>query len=155
MEENKKVIEINGVKLEVDMRYATRIETLMVGSRVKVLVKGYSDSFTVYPGVLIGFEPFKALPTLVVAYLHIEYAKATLKFLHYNANTKDTEVIAAESASEGLELNRDDVLGKMDSEIEKALAVVEDLRRQKQYFLAQFGRYFEPVLPKVEPELNA
>ena len=141
MNENMKVIEINGVKLEVDMRYAKRVETLAVGSRVKVLVKGYGDSFNVYPGVLIGFEPFLKLPTLVVAYLKIEYNNATLQFLSYNTLTKDTEVIAAESNSEGLELNRNDVIGKMDRDIAKKEADVEEAKRQKEYFLAQFATY--------------
>ncbi len=156
MDENMKLIEINGVKLEVDMRFARRVETLAVGSRVKVLIKsGYSDSFSVHPGVLIGFEPFEALPTLVVAYLEIDYSDAKLKFLYFNAKTKDTEIIAAESASEGLELSRDDTLAKMDRNIEQKIAAVEDAKRQRAFFLAQFGRYFTPVEPVAEPEVRA
>ena len=49
------VIEINGVKLEVDMRYAKRVDLLRIGSRVKVLVKTYSE-YKIYPGVKIGRE---------------------------------------------------------------------------------------------------
>lgn len=67
-DQNKRVIEINGVKLEVDMRYAKRVDELRVGSKVKVLNKEYS-SYKVYPGVIVGFEEFDNLPTIVVAYL--------------------------------------------------------------------------------------
>ena len=46
-EDQKRIIEVNGVKLEVDMRYARKIEELRVGSRVKVLIKNYSR-YSVY-----------------------------------------------------------------------------------------------------------
>jgi len=32
-------VEINGIKMDVDLRSATRIETVKVGTHVKVLVK--------------------------------------------------------------------------------------------------------------------
>jgi hypothetical protein len=51
-EETKRVIEINGVKMEVDMRYAKRVDELRIGSRVKVLIKEYS-SYKIYLGVSI------------------------------------------------------------------------------------------------------
>ena len=70
--ENKTVIEVNGVKLEVDLRQAVRIDTLGVGDRVKVMVKIYSD-YKVYAGVVVGFEPFKELPTIIIAYLDTQY----------------------------------------------------------------------------------
>ena len=35
--DNKKIVEVNGIKLEVDMRYAKRIDEFRVGDTVKVL----------------------------------------------------------------------------------------------------------------------
>ncbi len=61
-----KIIEINSVKLEVDRRSAERVDQIQVGDRVKVLNKQYSD-YKVYHGVVIGFEPFEELPTIIVA----------------------------------------------------------------------------------------
>lgn len=45
MEEYKKIVEINGIKMEVDMRHAKTIDTYKIGDRVKVLVKQYSDTY--------------------------------------------------------------------------------------------------------------
>lgn len=40
--DQKRIIEVNGVKLEVDLRNARRVDEFRVGSPVKVLVKNYS-----------------------------------------------------------------------------------------------------------------
>ena len=94
--DQKRVIEVNGVKLEVDMRYAKRIEELRIGSKVKALNKEYS-SYSVYPGVIVGFEQFEKLPTIVVAYYKTDYSGSDIKFVYYNAETKDTEICSAVS----------------------------------------------------------
>ena len=88
------VVEVNGVKLEVDLRSAKRIDTLQVGSRVKVLTKGY-DGYKVRPGIVAGFEPFDKLPTIIVAVLDITYLEAKLDFVLFNSESKDIEVVAA------------------------------------------------------------
>ena len=46
MEDEKeymKTIEINGVKLEIDLRTAKRVDTFKIGDNVKVLKKEYGD----------------------------------------------------------------------------------------------------------------
>ena len=86
------IIEINGVKLEVDLRHAKRIDELTIGSPVKCLVKKY-ESYAVYPGIIIGFEPFLSLPTIVVAYLETDTYNADIKFVAFNTNTKDFEIV--------------------------------------------------------------
>lgn len=43
------IIEINGVKLEIDLRHAKRIDNLRVGDTVKVLRKRYDDSYESFP----------------------------------------------------------------------------------------------------------
>ena len=79
-EQEKTIIEVGGVKLEVDMRYARRVDTLRVGDRVKCLVKKYGNTHETYPGVVVGFEPFPSLPSIVVAYLDTSsYNGDTLK----------------------------------------------------------------------------
>ena len=40
-EDNKRIIEINGIKMEVDLRNAKRIDTFKVGDPVKVLDMTY------------------------------------------------------------------------------------------------------------------
>ena len=62
------VIEINGSKFDVDFREAKEINTFKVGDKVKVLKKKYLEH-VVYPGIIVGFEQFQKLPTIVIAYL--------------------------------------------------------------------------------------
>ena len=45
--EEKRIVEIDGVKIEVDLRTAKRIDTFRVGDNVKVLCKEYNGDFTV------------------------------------------------------------------------------------------------------------
>ena len=140
------IIEVNGVKLEVDLRTAKRIDQLKVGDRVKVLLKTYSD-YKVHAGTVVGFEPFTKLPTIIVAYLDIDYNGATVKFVYFNAETKDTEIVAAID-NDQLDVNKADVLGRFDREIEKKQAEADDLRQRRAFFETQFRAYWtysEPV----------
>lgn len=144
-EKQTAIIEINGVKLEVDLRTAKRIDQLSIGSRVKCLVKGYGNDFATYPGVIVGFEPFPSKPTIVVAYLDTSYAGG-LKFKAFNSETKDFEVIA-DLDNNALEIDKADVLRKMDREIDTKALELQKLNEQRAYFLAHFGRYFTDLEP--------
>ena len=145
--EGKTVIEVNGVKLEVDLRTARRVDELRVGDRVKVLVKGYSE-YTVHAGTIIGFEPFKGLPTVIVAYLVKDYSKVEVKFLYFNAQTKEAEIVKAIDDDQ-LDIDKATVLQQFDREIQKGLDAVEDIRRKRAYFVDNFKAYW-PELVKVE-----
>lgn len=141
------IIEINGIKLEVDLRTAKRIDELSIGSRVKCLVKssyGGSD-FATYPGVIVGFDPFPSKPTISVAYLDTSYGGG-LKFKAFNSDTKDFEVIA-DIDNNALEIDKADVLRKMDREIDTKALELQKLQEQRAYFLSHFGRYFADLVP--------
>lgn len=142
----KTIIEVNGVKLEVDLRTAKRVDTLRVGDRVKVLNKEYSD-YRVYAGTVIGFEPFENLPTVIIAYLKNDYSGPDVKFLYFNAQSKDTEVVKSIDDDQ-LDIDRATVVQHMEREIDKKLAEVEDMRAKKAYFLQKFKAYW-PELAKV------
>lgn len=144
-EKQTTIIEVNGVKLEVDLRSAKRIDQLVIGTRVKCLVKGYGGDFATYPGVIVGFDPFPSKPTMNVAYLDSSYGGG-LKFKAFNADTKDFEVVA-DLDNNSLEIDRDDVLRRMDREIEAKRLEVEKLEQARTYFLAHFGRYFADLTP--------
>lgn len=143
----KTIIEVNGVKLEVDLRHAKRIDTLQVGDRVKVLIKTYSD-YKVFAGTVVGFEPFKNLPTVIIAYLDVEYNSASVKFVYFNAQSKEVEVVKAID-DDCLDIDKVGVLQKFDREIEKKKDEVTDLEAKRAYFLANFRAYW-PELAKVE-----
>jgi hypothetical protein len=135
---DKRIIEINGVKLEVDLTEATVIDHYKVGDPVKCLIKRYGSSYESVPGVIVGFDAFKKLPTIIVAYLE---GGSAVKFLHLNESSEDVEITAMNAKDLPFEKSR--VLDLMDREITKAETTVADLKHKKQFFLNEFGKYFE------------
>lgn len=135
-------VEINGIKLEIDMRTARKVENYKIGDRVKVLVKEYS-SYKPHPGVIVAFDMFEKQPTITVAYLDVDYSGAELKFAYINGNVsedKDQPEIAP--YNDDIHVNRADVIEKLNKEIFKKQTEIEDLERKKSYFLSNFNKYF-------------
>jgi len=142
-EQEKTIIEVGGVKLEVDMRYARRVDTLRVGDRVKCLVKKYGNTHETYPGVVVGFEPFPSLPSIVVAYLDTSsYNGDTLKVKTFNQKTEDFEIVPDVDRN-SLEVDKGRVLTMLDRDIEKKREELNQSELRRQYFLDNFGSYFE------------
>lgn len=137
------IIEINGVKLEVDLRSAKRVDHLVVGSKVKLLVKSsYGSEPKVHCGVVVGFEAFQSLPTIIVCYLEVEWSKAELKFAYINEKSAEKyEMIA--TIDDELPIAKADMIASMDREIEKKREEIADIERKRDYFLRYFNRYFE------------
>jgi hypothetical protein len=135
----KQIVEINGVKLEIDMRYAKRIDKFKIGDKVKLLKEKYPDDFRIHPGVIVGFENFKSLPSIIIAYLEIDYSGAKLLFEYFNAKSKCELVIAEDNY---LPIEKATTLDQMDREILKTEEEVADLQRKKKFFLDNFEKYF-------------
>jgi hypothetical protein len=150
MDKQTTIIEVNGVKLEIDLRSAKRIDNLRVGDRVKCLVKGYGGSMTTHAGIVVGFEPFPSLPSIVVAYLETGYASSGLKFKTFNAKTEDFEVVA-DIDSNALEIDRESILDNFDRETDKKRQELAEIQSKRAFFLAHFGRYFSADGPAIEP----
>lgn len=138
--DEKRIIDIAGVKLEVDMRYAKTIDTYSIGQNVKVLKKKYSDSYESFPGIIVGFDNFKELPTIVIAYLVTEYNKTGIEFLYLNSQSKDAEICPM--VNDEIPFAKEDILRRLDSEIEKKEMEVNDIKVKKAYFIEHFGRHF-------------
>lgn len=144
-----KIVEIKGTKFDLDMRQAVRIDTLRVGDRVRLLKKGYSD-YTVHNGVVAGFEPFQKLPTIVIAYLEVDYSRAELKFISYNAKTEDVEIVKSIDDPTKMDLDRSMVANYFNKEIAKRREEIADLERKYEYFETQFAAYWSEVVPVLE-----
>jgi len=139
----KTIVEVNGVKLEVDMRYARRIDEVRIGDRVKVLKKaGYGDEHKVYPGIVVGFEPFQKLPTIVVAYVDQDWSKAEVKFLHFNSKA-EAEIIHA--ADEDFHVDRDSIIARFEREIAGKQREIETIEEQRRYFETNFRGYWQKI----------
>jgi hypothetical protein len=151
MDDTKQIIEVNGVKLEIDTRYARRIEELRIGSRVKVLKEEYSST-TVYPGIVVGFEPFAKLPTIIVAYVKAGYSDVGLETVSYNAKTEKIEIVA--SIDDDFSVSKSEVLGWFRRERQKLDEKRAEIDAKEAFFLDRFKAYWrdEPLADQLKKD---
>lgn len=89
MDENTRIVEINGIKVEVDLRTAKRVDQFKIGNPVKVLRKRYGDTYEVLPGAIVGFAEFSVLPTIeIVTISH----SGEVEFIAFNEKSQDIEL---------------------------------------------------------------
>lgn len=137
MNENIRTIEVNGVTLEVDMRYAKRIDQFKVGDTVKVL-DNRNDRNEVKTGVITDFANFKELPTIMVAvYKAADYwSKPTIEFVPYNADTEGIEIVGV--SAEEVIVSRETIVQKFDDEIARKRDELNDLIVKRDTFVKYF-----------------
>lgn len=140
--ENKRIVEINGVKLEVDLRDAKVVDNYQIGQNVRVLVKEYGDKYAVHPGVIVAFDDFENLPTITCAYMEIKYGGSDIKFVHINSEIKDVEIAPAYEL-EDLRFKKADVIKSFKDEIVKKQEEIKDVERKIAYFESCFEQYFK------------
>lgn len=138
--ENKKIIEINGVKMEVDLRHAKIVDNFKVGDTIKVLIKGYSD-YKSHVGMIVGFDEFQKLPTIVIAYLNIEYSSTSINFVYFNSESTDVEICKINDWD--IPFSKSQIVEKLNNEINKKENELRELNGKKEMFLQMFGKYFE------------
>lgn len=95
--ETTKIIEVNGVKMELDARTAKvqEVQTFHVGDAVLLLVPEatYGGKKTsALPGLIVDFANFKEKPTIVVAYLTDDY-KPEIKTAYINKDSSDFALV--------------------------------------------------------------
>ena len=144
MEAEKRIIEINGIKMEIDLRDCVVIDNYKVGDAIKVLVKGYSDNWSSYVGTIIGFDNFKENPTVVIAYLETNYSTSDIKFIYFNAKTKDIEITKINDWD--IPYKRSDIINKFSSEIEKKKIEIAEIKKKQTVFENLFGKYFDKFI---------
>jgi hypothetical protein len=140
-------IEINGIKMEVDMRHAKRIEELRIGDRVKLLIENpySSPKHKVHPGIIIGFEPFTTLPTIIVAYIDKNYSAVDMKFAYINKSSVDVEMIRSVD-DDGLDVDKAQITELFNRQIEVKREELKAIEAKRDYFLNEFRSYW----PKTE-----
>ena len=140
LKEFEREIEIDGVKVAVDMRTVKKIDVYRVGDNVKVLKKSY-DKYHTYSGVIVDFVNFKELPAIVVAYFIQDYSSTSIEFETITKDTKDIEI--APCLPHELSINKNRVIDKFNYEIEQQQHKVDELKAKRDYFLENFGKFFE------------
>ena len=141
--ESFKIVEINGVKVWVDLRQCKVIEEYKVGDPVKVLIKKYSDTYESHAGVIIGFDDFKVLPTIVIAYLEASYSSAEIKWVYFNSKSQDIEICPLNTLDKFIDKSH--ALNLLDNNIEKKKLELEELQGKKKYFEKEFACYFGDI----------
>lgn len=144
MESEKRIIEINGIKMEIDLRDAVVIDNYKVGDPIKVLIKSYGDNYSSYVGTIIGFDNFKEKPTVVIAYLETSYSSSDIKFVYFNSATKDVEITKINDWD--IPYKRSDIMNKFDSEIQRKQQEIADIEKKKTVFEHLFGKYFDKFI---------
>lgn len=136
---------VGAVTIAANRNHAIRAEILKVGDPVRVLIKPGYGSPEVHTGVIVGFEPFKERPTIIIAYIEVSYSKAEMKMLYFNGNDKQDAEILAAPEDINIDIERSRVLDWFNAEEQKKLAEVEEIRLKRQYF----NRYFGSVMAQV------
>lgn len=136
---SKETVEINGVKFEIDMNTAKRIDTFKVGDNVRLLDKRYNSS-EIYTGVILGFYNFKELPTIQVAYFKDSFSGASIDFVNINSKSDGFELLPSNKYE--ADFDRDTVVGSLNQQIESKTAEVKSLEAKKAWFLKYYGKYF-------------
>lgn len=144
--ENTKIVEINGVKMQIDLRQAKVISEYKVGDNIKVLIKGYSD-YKSYVGTIIGFDEFKNTPTIVLAYLKVEYNSAEIVIVCYNDKTEGIEITTLNDWD--WPLTKSEVIENFQKEEKKKEVELQEIKNKQIMFEKLFGKYFEPKLEKI------
>jgi hypothetical protein len=139
--ENKRIIEINGVKMEVDLRDAKVVENYKVGDNVKVLIKTYGDKFESHIGTIIAFDAYEQTPTIVIAYLKVDYSSVEIKFVHFNRTTNEVELTPLNNWD--MPLKKQDIIDQFNKEEEKKKQELQEIQKKRRVFEEMFGKYFE------------
>lgn len=136
--EEKRIVEIDGVKIEVDLRTAKRVDSYKVGDNVKILERESSD-YKVKPGIIVDFAEFNELPTIVIAVFEegSYYSRPSIKFINYNAKTSEKIEMVPASEDE-IKVSRDSVVEMFEREISKKKNELLDLQNQLDYFMEKF-----------------
>lgn len=142
MEENKRIIEINGIKLEVDLSTAKVVNEYKVGDNIKVLIKGYSD-WKSHIGTIIGFDNFETHPTIVIAYLDHGYSSADIKFVYFNSENKDLEIAPLNEWD--IPMRKSDVIREFDRMEKQKEEELRELINKRKMFEKLFGKFFESI----------
>ncbi len=139
----KRIIEINGIKMELDLRTATvsDVETFCVGDLVKILIKEYSETYKSYAGVIVGFDNFKENPTISVLYIKQDYSKSELMMEYINSFNKNAQIIKA--SEDDIGFSKDTVLRHLNKQIENSEMAKAVAEQQKDLFLKYFNKPIE------------
>lgn len=137
-----RTVQIKDFKIEIDEADIPKRNAYRVGDPIRVLTKKYNNEYNSYPGIIVGFEDFKELPTLRIAYVVSDYSSVEVKIIGYNAKTADVEVAPINPVDNEIHLDRQRMIDIFDKKILLKEQEIVELRAQKEYFIKRFGLFF-------------
>jgi hypothetical protein len=144
MESEKRIIEINGIKMEVDLRSAKRIDTFKVGDPVKVLDMNYQNG-SIKAGVIVGFAEFSQKAAIEIMVLDESYSGIDFKFITVSSETDSKYEIVHYNNYEKI-FTKSNVIDNFNREIEKKKIEIEELERKREYYIKDFEKAFEQII---------
>ncbi len=126
------IVDIAGVKMEVDLRTAKRVENYRVGTSIKVLKEQYGD-YKSYPGVIIGFTEFKERPSMDIMYFN----GSDVEFVSLHKESKGIEIAPFNKYE--FEYQRDDIVYRLDRNVVQAEEALRSAQTKRKVFLDNFG----------------
>jgi hypothetical protein len=145
---NKRIVEIEGVKLEVDLRTAKVVDHYRIGDPVRVLHPGRdynNNSATINPGVIVGFCEFESNPAIEILELKDDYSGINFCLVTIVSGQKNNVQIAPYDKYEGL-ISQTDVVTRFDRKIQEKELELADLKLKKKYFIDDFSKAFKQII---------
>jgi hypothetical protein len=142
---DKRIVEIDGVKLEVDLRTAKVIDHYKVGDPVRVLHPGNDYRSGIKVGVIVGFCEFEKNPAIEILELDADYSAVNFNTVVIISGQENKVQIAPYDKYEGL-VSQADVVTRFDREIQKKELELADLKLKKKYFIDDFAKAFERIV---------
>jgi hypothetical protein len=139
--EHMREIDVNGIKMLVDMRTAKKIDSYKIGDRVKVLINDRyaSGNYASYHGVIVAFDNFVNKPAITICYIKTGY-DAGVYFATITGDKDCTVEICP--CYDDVIVNKEDIVGKINGQILSLQAQIDDLAAKRNYFEAHFATYF-------------
>ena len=139
--ETTKIIEVNGVKMELDARTARvqEVQTFKVGDNVMLLKSsGYGERTTkALPGVIVDFVNFAEKPTIVVAYLTDSY-RPEIQTAYINKDNSDCALVHTDKMAFDAQYAKQNLIKKVEEREAEFFKAKRDLELFKRFFCPAF-----------------
>lgn len=134
---DSKIIEINGVKMEIMPQEIKTIQHFKVGERVKLFKKEYS-SWKVMPAIITGITVTDDVSILEILGLIMTYSDVKVERIILTSADTAREVFIAKIDDYEFNYSQDTAIELLDKNIDKALTAYEGARLAKQIYWDNF-----------------
>lgn len=132
-EETTRVITVQGYEMELDLTKTRVFHKYRIGDSISVSVKRFSGELNSYSGIITGFNHFKNLPAIRIAYFETGPSEYKVVFRDINSETTDIEICPTTPGE--FRYNARTLLGGMEREVKNMEAKTDELKRTLNSFM--------------------